>query len=81
MDRDALRLLPPDIRCRVAKNHPVRFVIDAVNAADTGLAVVNERGERTAKSESSSTFSARNSTPISQSIHGLDYTSQTIGVE
>ncbi len=42
-DRDA-PLLPQDLRDWVAADHLVRFVIDAVEAVNTRLAVVNQRG-------------------------------------
>jgi hypothetical protein len=37
-------LLPPDLMDWVAKDHLVHFVIEAMDAVDTGMAVVNERG-------------------------------------
>lgn len=44
IDRDTPLLLPPDIRDWVAADHLVHFVIDAMDAVDTRLAVVNQRG-------------------------------------
>jgi transposase len=44
IDRDTPLLLPPDLRDWVAKDHLVHFVIDAMDAVDTSVAVVNERG-------------------------------------
>jgi transposase len=44
IDRDTPLLLPPDLRDWVAADHLVHFVIDAMDAVDTRLAVVNERG-------------------------------------
>ncbi len=44
IDRETPLLLPPDLRDWVVKDHLVHFVIDAMDAVDTSLAVVNERG-------------------------------------
>lgn len=44
IDRDTPLLLPPDLRDWVAADHLVHFVIDAMEAVDTRVAVVNERG-------------------------------------
>lgn len=44
IDRDTPLLLPPDMRDWVAADHLVHFVIDAMDAVDTRLAVVNQRG-------------------------------------
>lgn len=44
IDRDTPLLLPPDMRDWVGADHLVHFVIDAMEAVDTRLAVVNERG-------------------------------------
>jgi transposase len=49
IDRDTPLLLPPDLRDWVAKDHLVHFVIDAMDAVDTSLAVVNERGTGSAQ--------------------------------
>jgi transposase len=49
IDRDTPLLLPPDLRDWVAKDHLVHFVIDAMEAVDTGMAVVNERGTGSAQ--------------------------------
>lgn len=44
IDRETPLLLPPDLRDWVAPGHLVHFVIDAMDAVDTRLAVVNQRG-------------------------------------
>lgn len=44
IDRDTPLLLPPDLRDWVAADHLVHFVIDAMEAVDTRMAVVNQRG-------------------------------------
>lgn len=44
MDRDTPLLLPPDLMDWVAKDHRGHFVIYAMDAVDTSVAVVNERG-------------------------------------
>lgn len=49
IDRDTPLLVPPDLRDWVAKDHLVHFVIDAMEAVDTGGAVVNERGTGSAQ--------------------------------
>lgn len=49
IDRDTPLLLPPDLRDWVAADHLVHFVIDAMDAVDTSMAVVNERGSGSAQ--------------------------------
>jgi transposase len=49
IDRDTPLLLPPDLRDWVAEDHLVHFVIDAIDAVDTRLAAVNERGTGSAQ--------------------------------
>ena len=44
IDRDTPLLLPPDMRDWLGAVHLVHFVVDAMDAVDTRLAVVNERG-------------------------------------
>src|SRR5262249_47517966 len=44
IDRETPMLLPPDLKDWVAKDDLVRFILDAVETCDLGLAKVNPRG-------------------------------------
>ncbi|MEI7910948.1 MAG: IS1182 family transposase [Verrucomicrobiota bacterium] len=49
IDHDTPLLLPPDLREWVAKDHMVRFIMEAVDALDLSRARVNERGTGSAQ--------------------------------